>query len=134
MKIVEVHPNWNLVGHTETCVSVRERKPRKHTYHMGTVHLRDAHFQINHSGVRKARETGQRNVHAWVIGELLHEAVEAQPIDPRLMPKFVRVTYHFDTGRFLTVESDPGRVMDVTDGRFAAAVHVGRNLYVAKEW
>jgi hypothetical protein len=46
----------------------------------------------------------------------------------------VRVTYNFGTGRFLTVDADPAKVVDVTDGRFSAAVQVGRNLYVSKDW
>jgi hypothetical protein len=133
-KIVEVHPNWNLVDHTDACVSVREMKPRKHVYHMGTVHLADAHFKINQGGVRKARQEGRRNVHAWVVGELLHEAPERLTPPQHVLRQLVRVTYHFDTGRFLTVESNPAKVVDVTDGRFAAAVQVGRNLYISKDW
>lgn len=66
------------------------------------------------------KETGVRNVHAWVIGQAVNEPF----LIPELM-RSTRVRYDFENGRFIT---DRGR--DITDAWFPYAIQQGANLKV----
>lgn len=58
------------------CYSVRSREPESYgkvIAHMETVYVRDATFVVQPAGQRRARETGIRNVHAFVRGNLTTE-------------------------------------------------------------
>lgn len=122
---VKVHPHRSKVNQgIESCVSVTPDLRGGHVYYMGTVVLRNGGFRIYQSGVARAR-----NVHAWAVGELADEWPEQCAYTPT--EGVVQVTYHFNVGRFLTVENEP---VDVTDGQFSAMLFVGRNFYVSKEW
>lgn len=132
---VKVHPNKTMVNAgVEACVSVTPDKKWGRAYYMGTVSLRDVEFRIHNSGVERAQDEQVRNVHAWAVGELMDEQQIQVPLSAPMRRVFSQVTYHYNVGRFLTVESDPGRVVDVTDGHFKAAYFCGRDFYVSKEW
>lgn len=131
---VKVHPHRNMVtAGVEACVSVTPAKPRSRAYYMGTVMMKDVHFVIHESGKAKAQEAQQRNVHAWAVGDLVHEASEQlEPSHPALYKRLSKVTYHYNTGRFMTVSDNPNEVVDVTDGRFKVAYFCGRDFYVSE--
>lgn len=125
---VKVHPHRSMVNAgVEACVSVTPDKKHGRAYYMGTVMLRDVEFRIHASGVARARKEQQRNVHAWAVGEVIHEAVEQLPPSPKVLRNMVQVTYHYEIGRFITLDGT-----DVTDGHFDAAIFVGRDFYVSK--
>jgi len=129
---VKVHPHRTMVNAgVEACVSVTPDRKYGRAYYMGTVILQNVDFRIHESGVRKAQAEQQRNVHAWAVGTLLSEQSEQYPPARDLLKTLVKVTYHYNVGRFLTVEDEP---VDVTDGHFRAAYVCGRDFYVSKEW
>lgn len=51
----------------KACISVRPL-PSGHVYYMGTQYLTDVTFSVQPAGLRKFRQTGQKNVHAYVRG------------------------------------------------------------------
>lgn len=125
---VKVHPHKTMVNAgVPACVSVTPIKRYGRAYYMGTVHLRDASFVIHQSGVERAQAEQVRNVHAWCVGEQVYESVIQEPLSARMMERFTQVTYHYNIGRFVTLDG-----VDVTDKSFKAAVFVGRDFYVSK--
>jgi hypothetical protein len=137
---VECHPNFN-VSANEPCVSVRPVKRGKRTYLMGSVTLRDVTFKIHEGGRLKSVERQVKNVHSWVVGDIIDEATEQYPLEPKTLSLMWQVFYHYNVGRYLafpanllTPEAAGGKVVDITDGQFSAAYCVGRRLYVSKEW
>lgn len=131
---VKVHPHKTMVNAgVEACVSVTPVRKHAHAYYMGTVMLKDAFFVIHTSGLERAKDEQQRNVHAWSVGELVSEKPEQYPPDhPALRGRLKKVTYHYNIGRFMTVEKNPNDVVDVTDGRFKVAYFCGRDFYVSE--
>lgn len=130
MSRVKVHPHRTMVNAgVEACVSVTPDRKHGRAYYMGTVALRGAEFRIHQSGVERARAEKRRNVHAWAVGDLLMEHPMQLPF--RAAELMAQVTYHYEIGRFMTVEDEP---VDVTDGFFKAAYFCGRDFYVSKEW
>lgn len=124
----KVHPHKTMVNSgIEACVSITPDKPRARAYYMGTVMLRDVEFRIHQSGVKRARQEKRRNVHAWAVGEIIHEATEQLKPSPKVLRNMVQVTYHYEIGRFVTLDGT-----DVTDGHFDAALFVGRDFYVSR--
>lgn len=130
---VKVHPHKSMVNAgIEACVSVTPARKGGRAYYMGTVMLKDAFFVIHNSGLERARNEQVRNVHAWSVGELVNENLEQyKPEHPALKSRLVQVTYHYNVGRFMTMEDEP---VDVTDGRFSVAYFCGRDFFVSKEW
>ena len=134
---VKVHPNKTMVNAGITdCVSITPDVKYGRAYYMGTVYLKDVAFRIHASGLARARKEQQRNVHAWAVGTLLGEQKEQFRPTKDVMRNMVQVTYHYNIGRF--VELPPagfiGPPRDVTDMHFRAAIVVGRDFYVSKEW
>lgn len=126
---VKVHPHKTMVNAgVESCVSITPMKKHGRAYYMGTVMLRDVDFVIHASGVERARKEQRRNVHAWAVGEIISEAKEQLPPSKKVLNNMVQVTYHYNTGRFVTMNG-----VDVTDRHFKAAVFVGRDFYVSKD-
>lgn len=126
---VKVHPHKTMVNAgVEACVSVTPDKKHGRAYYMGTVMLRDVEFRIHQSGVKRAQKEQQRNVHALAVGEVVHEAVEQLPPSKKVLDKMVQVVYHYNIGRFVTLDGT-----DVTDNKFKAAIFVGRDFYVSKD-
>lgn len=128
---VKVHPHKTMVNAgIEACVSITPDKKHGRAYYMGTVFLRDMSFRVHESGVKRAQAEKQRNVHAWAVGELVHEQSE-QIADTltKAIRNMIQVTYHYESGRFIAVDGT-----DVTDGSFKAALFVGRDFYISKEW
>lgn len=129
---VKVHPHKTLVNSGVTaCVSVTPDRKYGRAYYMGTVILKDVTFRIHESGVKRAQREQVRNVHAWAVGTLLSEQTEQYPPSRDLLKCLAKVTYHYNVGRFMSVEAEP---VDVTDGHFHAAYICGRDFYVSKEW
>lgn len=125
---VKVHPHKTMVNAgVEACVSITPDKKHGRAYYMGTVALRDVEFRIHASGVKRAREEKVRNVHAWAVGEIIHEFSEQYPPTPKMLENLVQVTYHYEIGRFITLDGT-----DVTDGHFDAAFFCGRDFYVSR--
>lgn len=134
--IVKVHPHKTLVNSgVEACVSVTPVKKHGRAYYMGTVMLRNGHFVIHTSGVKRAREEQRRNVHAWAVGDLITEHTIQMPLSTRALREMIQVTYHYNIGRF--VEQMPkgvyGPARDVTDRTFKAAYFSGRDVYISKD-
>lgn len=128
---VKVHPHKTMVNSgVEACVSITPMKRHGRAYYMGTVMLSDVNFVIHDSGVKRAQAEQVRNVHAWATGEVIHESVEQY--SPGILDKnmMVKVTYHYNEGRFMTTGPKP---IDVTDKSFKAAVFIGRDFYVSKD-
>lgn len=126
---VKVHPHKTMVNAgIEACVSITPDHKYGRAYYMGTVYLTDVTFRIHASGVRRAREEKQRNVHAWAVGKILSERLEQYPPDDNVLRCMRQVIYHYEIGRFIT--ADDGT--DVTDGHFDAAIVVGRDFYVSR--
>lgn len=128
---VKVHPHKTMVNSgVEACVSVTPMKRHGRAYYMGTVMLSDVNFVIHDSGVKRAQAQQVRNVHAWATGGVIHESVEQY--SPSILDKnmMVKVTYHYNEGRFMTTGPNP---IDVTDKSFNAAVFIGRDFYVSKD-
>jgi hypothetical protein len=131
MSRVKVHPHRSLVKRgIEACVSVTPSVKGGTAYYKGTVELRSANFVIHRSGVERAQVEQVRNVHAWCVGELLNETEEQRAFTAEELRDFIQVTYHFNVGRFMTVEKNP---RDVTDLRFKKAIFVGADFYVSDE-
>jgi hypothetical protein len=114
----------------ESCISITPDKKHGRAYYMGTVLLSDVTFRIHDSGVKRAQAEQVRNVHAWAVGDLLSEQTEQYPPEGYLARSLVKVTYHYNVGRFITVGH--GNI-DVTDGHFRAAYVCGRDFYISKD-
>lgn len=127
---VKVHPHKPMVdAGVESCVSVTPVKKYGRAHYMGTVLMTTAEFVVHGSGHERYLKEGQRNVHAWMTGELQSEAVEQfrpQAVDTDLMSL---VRYDLETGRFFAADGT-----DVTDGTFRAGVIVGKECYISKDW
>lgn len=127
---VKVHPHRTMVNAgIEACVSITPDVKGGRAYYMGTALIRDVEFRIHASGVKRAQAEQVRNVHAWAVGDLIWEAEWQSPMF--LKSQIVQVTYHYNMGRFMTVEDEP---VDVTDGHFNAALFIGRDFFISKEW
>lgn len=131
MARVKVHPHRSLVKRgIEACVSVTPTAKGGVAYYRGLVELSDAAFVIHQSGVKRAQAEQVRNVHAWCVGELVAED-ERQLLEAAgLLDNLQEVTYHFNVGRFMTVEATP---RDVTKLKFSKALFVGGRFYVSTE-
>ncbi len=64
---VEVHYNLH-----KGCLSVRSRERGARVEYAHAVVLQDAVFAVQPAGVRRARASGQKNVHAFVRGVLVY--------------------------------------------------------------
>lgn len=123
---VKVHPHKTLVNSgVEACVSITPDKKHGRAYYMGTAMLENVSFRIHSSGVERARKEKQRNVHAWAVGNLTWELPEQYRPADNIMKMFTQVTYHYEIGRFVTMDG-----IDVSDKTFKAAVFIGRDFYV----
>lgn len=127
---VKVHPHKPYYDNgSEACISITPVKKHGRAHYMGAVMLTDVSFVVHQSGLERMREEGARNVHAWMVGELLSETIERyrpSALDRGLM---IRVRYDLDSGRFLAEDGT-----DVTDGEFRAGVIVGKDCYISKDW
>lgn len=134
---VKVHPHKTMVNAgIKECVSVTPDHKYGRAHYMGTVILQDVTFRIHPSGVKRAREEKQRNVHAWAVGKLLSEQSDQYPPTKDLMKNLRQVTYHYNIGRFLILEGYRNGFAcygeDVTDEHFKAAYIVGRDFYISE--
>lgn len=128
---VKVHPHKNRVNSgVESCVSVTPDQVGGHAYYVGTVVLSDMRFRIHNSGLKRARVEQVRNVHAWAVGTLTSEHPNRGEFDRDVLGELVQVTYHYNVGRFMTLEDSP---VDVTERRFKTAVVSGRDFFVSTE-
>lgn len=127
---VKVHPHKPYYDNgSEACISITPMKKHGRAHYMGMVMLTDVTFVVHQSGLERMREEGARNVHAWMVGELIHETIEQfrpSTLDKGLM---VKVHYDLDLGRFVTEDGT-----DVTDGTYRAGVIVGKDCYISKDW
>jgi hypothetical protein len=118
----------------EACVSVTPDKKHGRAYYMGTVSMKDVEFRIHQSGVLRAQKEQVRNVHAWAVGEIMHEFPEQHPPTPKMLENLTQVTYHYNVGRFIEVlpKGFIGPPRDMTNGTYRAAFFCGRDFYVSK--
>lgn len=127
---VKVHPHKPFYDNgSEACISVTPMKKHGRAHYMGAVLLSDVSFVVHQSGFERMKEEGQRNVHAWLVGDLLAETIERyRPavLDKGLMSQ---VHYDLDAGRFISLDGT-----DVTDGTFKAGAIVGKDCYISKDW
>lgn len=132
---VKVHPHRTMVNAgVEACVSITPDKKHGRAYYMGTVSLKDVEFRIHTSGVKRAQAEQQRNVHAWAVGEVMHEFPEQHPPTEKMLENLTQVTYHYNVGRFIEVlpKGFIGPPRDMTNGIYRAAFFCGRDFYVSK--
>jgi len=127
---VKIHPHKPMVdAGVEACISITPMKRHGRAYYMGSITVSDVSFLVHESGHKRYKDEEQRNVHAWMTGELLSEAVEQfrpKVVDTHLM---TRVRYDLDSGRFFAADGT-----DVTDGVFRAGAVVGKDCYISKDW
>lgn len=123
---VKVHPHKTKVNAGLTqCVSVTPDRPGGRARYHAYVFLTDASFRIYQSGVERAQREQRRNVHAWVVGEMVCKQ-DTRKADVFFQDgNWEKVTYHYNIGRFVTMD---GR--DVTDENFTEAACNGRDFYV----
>lgn len=123
---VKVHPHKTRVNAGLTqCISVTpDRHGGRARYH-AYVYLSDASFRIYQGGLERAQREQRRNVHAWVVGELVVKDDKRKPDVWFQDGSWEKVTYHYNIGRFVTLD---GR--DVTDYTFTYAACNGRDFYV----
>lgn len=76
MKKVEI--NFNL---QKFCLSMRETKPKAKKKHRKSILIKDASFAVQRAGHKKAVESGVRNVHAYVRGELIEMSKNKEIIE-----------------------------------------------------
>jgi hypothetical protein len=127
---VKVHPHKTMYdAGSEACISITPMKKHGRAYYMGCVILREAEFVVHASGHERMLKEDQRNVHAWVTGEPIFEAVERYRPDVLDSGRMVQVTYDLAAGRFIASDGT-----DVTDGKYNAAVVVGKDCFISKEW
>lgn len=74
--------------------------------HAPALILQNAAFKVSNKGWRRYLESGKRNVHARVKGELSHSAFGAQCTEPE-GSKFVKARYNLTAGFFETVDFFP---------------------------
>lgn len=121
---VRVHPHKNKVNAgEERCVSVTP--VGGHAYYKGSVILSDIFFVIHQSGLERARQEQVRNVHAWAVGELVAEHDKQISVPPPVEDRAYKVTYHYNDGRFKTLDGE-----DVTELRFDFGFFSGRDFWV----
>lgn len=130
---VKVHPHRTRYlseneEYSRLCISVTPEKKNGRAYYMATVMLKDVSFRVHSSGVKEMEKTGVRNVHAWIVGDLVEEYTIAFQPTARLVKfgNLRKVRYDFENGQF--VFHDTGE--SVTDSKFNAAYIVGRDVYV----
>ena len=69
------------------------------TEYFGTVTMTNVKFKVSEPGRLRTLRTGQKNVHAWVVGDLLHKTPSQHPptlsawriarYNPKFGPDFV---------------------------------------------
>lgn len=75
------------------CLSVRSKREGRVVLYADSVGLADVKFTVQPSGRQRAREEKQKNVHAWVEGDLLFwDRGESEAIDDDW--SWVDVTYN----------------------------------------
>ena len=94
----------------EDCYSIRSRETDSDEYgnvigHAHGVLLRDAEFVVQEAGQAKCRETGVKNVHAVVRGELQYCFDRDE--DPPIWEPFKRSVDDNNTGTVVSVRYDP---------------------------
>ena len=127
---VKAHPHKPMVdAGAEACISITPMRKHARAYYMGSLILRDAEFVVHESGHKRYKSESQRNVHAWLTGEPIAETVEQYRPETVDTPRMARVHYDLDAGRFIAEDGT-----DVTDGHYNAAVIVGKECYISKDW
>lgn len=127
---VKVHPHKPFCDNgSEACISITPMKKHGRAHYMGTVLLSDVTFVVHQSGLERMRSEGQRNVHAWMVGDLLAETIEQYRPDVLDRGIMSLVRYDLDLGRFVAEDGT-----DVTDGTYRAGAVVGKQCYISKDW
>lgn len=127
---VKIHPHRSkILNGVEASVSVTPTARGGKVFYSGTVELAHAHFVIHESGVQRARREQVRNVHAWCVGELVAAEPKQLALSEQELNGFTKVTYHYNSGRFMSLEAQP---QDVTEEKFDRAFLVGRDFYVQR--
>jgi len=126
---VKVHPHKTMVNAgIEACISVTPVKKHGRAHYSGTVIMRDVNFRVQQSGVQRAQAEGQRNVHAWAVGELVGEFENQFSLDHLEIPQAVKqklrkVTYYYQEGYFRDFKTK--KKVEKTTALFA----VGRDFF-----
>ncbi len=97
---MKVDVYWNS---NERCFSVRSREKENYgkvIAHLDTVYIEDAEFVVQNAGRNKVLETGVKNVHAFIRGDMKnHFSLNRRP--------GTLVIYNpYDTGRFTSFKGD----------------------------
>jgi hypothetical protein len=89
--------------------SVREKTPGigwRVSRHVAGIVLSDVRYVVSRSGLERAKKTGQKNVHAWLEGDVVEENMLLIDLRGR------SVRYTVDVGRFWFM-SPPGILVDI---------------------
>lgn len=84
---VETHLHIRkFVNKEQSCISVRPL-PNFQTHYSGTVTLANVTFAVQKAGLQRFRTSGQKNVHAFVRGDLVEELGNQVPLSPGVLAK-----------------------------------------------
>ena len=114
---MRVRVYWNL---HKKIWSIQCCKTNNVVAHAQTVQLDNAKFVVRKAGQRKVRETGQKNVHAFAVGELRNNRPDKPMLKYNFYHECDQVTYNphtMDTFGYIHSE-DPVDAEDYHIGMF----------------
>lgn len=110
----------------EACVSLR-RLPNYQVEYAGYVLMEDVKFAVQPSGLKRFREQGQKNVHAFVRGTLV-DTTANQPTGIRASCKQLREAYYNPAKTDTFVDKQTGEPLHEAK----IAVLLGTKVYYSK--
>ena len=96
MKKVRIY--WNL---HKKCFSVQDYKTGRVIAYKNLVHLTDVKFHVRTGGNQRVRDEGRKNVHAFMIGNLVAGASEFADVADAIGREVTYNPYKYET--FVTV-------------------------------
>lgn len=96
MRKVRVY--WNL---HKKCFSVQDYKTGRVIAHKNLVHLTDVKFHVRTGGNQRVRDEGRKNVHAFMIGNLVDGSSEFADVADAIGREVTYNPYKYET--FVTV-------------------------------
>ena len=92
----KVRVYWNL---HKGCFSVQDYKTSKVIAHKQKVHLTDVKFHVRKGGNQRVRDEGKKNVHAFMIGNLVDSSLKFNdvPDDIAIGREVTYNPYKYDT-------------------------------------
>ena len=95
---MKVRVYWNL---HKKCFSVQDYKTGRVIAHKNLVHLTDVKFHVRTGGNQRVRDEGRKNVHAFMIGNLVDNSSEFDNHSDAIGREVTYNPYKYET--FVTV-------------------------------